>query len=171
MEETAGIFAGLAMVVVIAVAVYLARKEEPKDEKFDERQLLLRTEGYKKGFFATLATGALAVFLLEVEIIPAACATLAMYIALMAGIVIFAVFCIVKDAFFSIGEKGTYYIGLCAVIVLVDGATAVFQIATGTILENGVPTFESCNSLILTLLFLVILVALLIRKSAGERDE
>lgn len=161
----------LIMLVGIVALFFGLRRSRGEHREYDERQLALRAEGYRRGFFVTLAAGAAALVLLEAGLIPAACATLALYIALLAGITTFAVFCIVKDVFFHIGEKGTYYMAVCAVIVLADGAAAVSEIVNGTILENGVPTFTSCSSLILALLFLVILVALLVRRSRGERDE
>lgn len=162
----------LLVVVAAIIALFFGlRRSRAEHRQFDERQLALRAEGYRKGFFTTLAAGAAALFLVEAEIVPLACATLMMYLALIAGIVTFAVFCIVKDVFFHIGEKGTYYMVVCGVIVLADGAAAVSEIVNGTILENGVPTFMSCSSLVLALVFLVILIALLVRKFAGERDE
>ena len=171
MDKAFDFLTGVVLVVVIAVVVYLIRKEEPKDRQYDERQLALRAEGYKRGFQTAVVAGALAIFLVELEIVPLASATLAMFVAFMIGLVTFAVYCIMRDVFFRVGEKGTYYLGLCAVIVLSDGVAAVVQIVDGSILENGVPTFSGCNALVMALSFLVILVALLIRKYAGERDE
>lgn len=161
----------LFMVLGIAALFLGLRRSRGEHREYDERQLALRAEGYRRGFFVTLAAGAAALVLLEAELIPASCATLALYSALIAGILTFAVFCIVKDVFFHIGEKGTYYMVMCGVIVLMDGASVVSEIVHGTILENGVPTFTSCNSLMLALVFLVILVALLVRRSRGESDE
>ena len=157
MDKMFDIFAGLAFAAVIIVVTYILRKEERErgENKYDERQLMLRAEGNKKGFHTTIITGALAVFLLETGIVPPASATLAIYAALMIGLVTFAVFCIQKDVFFHIGEKGGYYLGLSALIVLTDGAVSVIQIVDGSILEDGVPTFSSCNSLVMALLFLV----------------
>ena len=171
MDELAGVITGLVMLVLTIVVIYIIRKEELQDKPYDERQLTLRAEGYKRGFIVTVIVGMLAVFLVEVELVPLACATLLAYISLLAGIVTFAVFCIVKDVFFRIGQKETSYIILCAVIVLTDGISAATRIADGSLLENGVPTFASCNALLMALVFLVILIALLVRRFAGERDE
>lgn len=169
--KTVGMILLLFVIVLIIVMGFGLKRRRDESGQFDERQLALRAEGYRKGFFTAVAVGAVALFLVEAELIPPACATLALYIALLAGIVTFAVFCIVKDVFFRIGEKGTYYMILCAVIVLADGVSAASRIADGSFLENGVPTFASCNSLVMALAFLVVLIALLVRKYAGERDE
>ncbi len=167
------VFAGVVLVAVIAVVVYILRKEEKErgEKKFDERQLILRAEGNKKGFHATIIAGALAILLLEMGVVPPASATLALYVALMIGLVTFAVFCIRKDVFFHIGENGTYYLGLCAVIVLTDGVVTVVQIVDGSILQDGVPTFSSCNALVMAAAFLAIFLALLVRKPAREEDD
>ena len=159
-------------VVVVCVALFVVlRKGRGEHREYDERQLALRAEGYRRGFFVTIFLEMLVLFLLEMKIIPAPCATLAIYAALLAGIVTFAVFCIVKDVFFHVGEKGNYYLVVCGIIVLMDGAAAVSRIVDGSVLENGLPTFDGCNALLLTLVFLTILIALLVRKFAGERDE
>ena len=161
-------------IVVIAAGiagVLLLRKERGGSKHYDERQLVLRANGTKIGYYVTLIAETLVLMLTEFGIIPLTSVTLAVFVALMAGVVTFAVYCIVKDVFFSIGEKGNYYILMCGVITLADGAAAVSSIVSGTILIDGVPTFFSCNALVLTLVFLVILVALLVRKFAGERDE
>ena len=164
-------FAPLLVVVILVAAVILGGRTVRKTKEYDERQMILRAQGYRIGFSVTVLAGMAVLFLVEFGVVPIACATLAMYIALIAGVVTFAVFCIRKDVFFAMNQKGTYYIALTAFIVVADGAAAVSRIVNGSILENGVPTFTSCNSLILALVFLVILVALLIRKSVGERDE
>ena len=161
-------------IVVIAVAIAagtLLRKERGGGKHYDERQLVLRANGTRIGFFVTMIAEMLVLMLTEFEVIPLTSVTLAVFVALMVGAVTFAVYCIVKDVFFSIGDKGRSYRILCAVIVLLDGAAAVSRFADGTILKDGVPTFESCNTLVLALSFLVILVALLVRKNSGEEDE
>ena len=165
------LFAPLMVIILLVFAVIVALKAKRKTQTYDERQLSLRAEGYKRGFTVTVLAGVAALYLVDFGVIPVACATLAMWIALLAGILTFAVFCIMKDVFFAIGEKGTYYIVLVAVIVLADGAAAVSRIVNGSILENGLPTFQSCNALTLAICFLVILVALIVRRSRGEDDE
>lgn len=161
----------LFVVVVIVALVIVLRRGRGENRNYDERQLALRAEGYRRGFFVTFFLEMAVLFLLETGIIPTPCATLAVYAALLAGVLTFAVFCIVKDVFFHVGEKGSYYLVVCGIIVLVDGAAAVSRIVDGSVLENGLPTFDGCNALLLTLTFLVILIALLVRKYAGERDE
>ena len=172
MEKTLDFLVCLIAALALALAVYLVwKKKGDRDARYDERQLALRAAGYRRSFFVTLIAEAVALFLVEMEVIPLAAATLAVFVALLIGIVTFAVYCIVKDVFFRIGEKRTYYILLCAVIVVMDGITAATRIVSGTFLQNGVPTFESSSALVLALAFLVILIALLVRRDRGEDDE
>ena len=172
MNRSLEFIAVLLAAVVIALAVYLVwKKRDAGTQGFDERQLPLRAQGYRKSFFVTLVAEVAALLLVEMEIIPLACATLAFFIAVMIGIVTFAVFCIMKDVFFRIGEKGTYYLVLCAAVAVMDGIMAITRFADGSILENGLPTFESCNSLVVALSFIVIFAALLARRIRGEEAE
>lgn len=161
----------VALVAVLIVAIALGTRTARRNREYDERQALLRAKGYKLGYTVTILLEVLALFLVEFGVIPLPCATLAIWTGLLAGIITFAVYCIMKDAFFAINEKGTYYMVLCAVIVLADGATAVSRFVDGSILENGLPTFSSCNALMMAVCFLAVLIALLLRKYAGEGDE
>ena len=161
----------IVVIAVVIAAVVLLRKQRGGDKRYDERQMTLRAAGYRLAFFVTLAAGVVVLFLAEMEILPAAAFTLALFVALMAGIVTFAVFCIIHEVFFSIGDKGNYYRVLFGVIVLIDGFAAGTRIADGTILENGVPTFAGCSSLVMTLVFLVVFVALLVPKNGEEDDD
>ena len=159
------------VIAVIIAAVVVLRKQRGGDKRYDERQLTLRAAGYRLAFFVTLLASVVVLFLAEVQIIPAASVTLAIFVAVMAGIVTFAVFCIGNGVFFSLGDKGNYYRVLFAVIFVIDAVVAGTRIADGSILENGVPTYMSCNSLVMALSFLVILAALLVRRDRGEEDE
>ena len=161
----------LIVVIVMIVAIALGTRTVRRTRKYDERQGLLRAKGYKLGYTVTILLEVAALFLVEFGVIPLPCATLAIWTGLLAGIITFAVYCIMKDVFFAMNEKGTYYIALCAVIILADGAAAVSRIVDGSILENGLPTFASCNSLMLAICFLAVLAALLVRRFAGEREE
>ena len=161
----------IVVIAAVIAAVVLLRKQRGGDKRYDERQLTLRAAGYRRAFFVTLIAGVVILFLAEMKILPSASFTLALFVALMAGVVTFAVFCIGNDVFLSIGDKGNYYRVLFGVIVVIDGFVTGTRIADGTILENGVPTFSSCSSLVLTLVFLAVFVALLVRRDREEDDE
>lgn len=161
----------IVVIAAVIAGVFLLRRERGGSKNYDERQLVLRANGTKIGFFVILIAEALVLMLTELEVIPMASVTLAVFVALMVGVVTFAVYCIAKDVFFSVGDKGKSYTILCAVIVLLNGAVAATRFADGTFLENGVPTFSGCNSLIMALSFLVIFVALLVRRGREEDDE
>ena len=171
MTKLLGALLGVVLLAAVILLGLWLRKSRGGEKRYDERQLTLRAEGYKRGFFVTLLAEALGILLLEVEVIPPACASLAVFVALMAGVVTFAVFCIVKDVFLSMGDRSRNYLLLWGLIVVLDGALAVSRIADGTILENGLPTFGSCNQLVMALSFLVVFAAQLVRRAGGERDE
>lgn len=171
MDRAIGFFTGLFAVLVIAAVVWLIWRKEAPACTYDERQLVLRGNGTRISFFVTLIAEALVLMFTELGVVPLESATLAVFAALMVGVVTFAVYCIRKDVFFRIGQNETRYMALCGVIVVLDGIVAGTRIADGSLLENGVPTFDGCNALVMALSFLVILVALFLRKRAGEEDE
>ncbi len=162
---------GLVIVLAVAAVVFIIFRKSSAHRDYDERQLMLRAQGYRLGFFVTLLASAAVLLLTEVAVIPAASFTLALFTALMAGIVSFAVFCIWNDVFFPLNERGTYYYVLYAAIAVLYGVMFAAKAAKGAALENGVPTFGGFSSLVMAVSFLVILGALLFRKGAEARSE
>ena len=170
MNNGIGILTGVLLVLILAVVVWVMRRRETAGRSFDERQLTLRARGTQLGFFVTLIAEAAVMFLIEMGLIPLPCATLAIFTAIMAGVVTFAVFCIRRDVFFRVGERGTYYLCLAAVIVVLDGITTGVRIAEGSFLTDGLPTFDSGSAAVMGVSFLVIFAAILARRLTGERD-
>ena len=171
MERALGIITGVIAAGVIVAVIWFAYRKNKSGGQFDERQLTLRAKGMQRSFFVTLIAEAAALFLVELDYIPLESATLAVFIALMIGIVTFAVFCISKDVFFRVGEKGTYYLILSAAIVVMNGASVAAHMADGSLLDNGRATFEGCSALVMAVSFLVIFIALLIRRGTGDAEE
>ena len=83
---------------------------------------------------------------------------------MMIGIVTSVVYCIFKGAFFQIGQNGTYYIALCAFIGLLNTGMGILRLVDGSLFENGVITFSSGASFICGLSFVIVLIALAIKK-------
>lgn len=176
MEGIVGNIIGIIIVIaIVAAALFFwraVRGERARDDRqYDERQLMLREKGYRLGFFVTLIAEALVLLLLEYDVIPAASATMAVYTALIAGVAVFAVFCAMQDVFFPMGEKGTTSLVLWAGLALVNGLSAGIRIANGTMVEHGAIRLTNGSYLVNAVLFLTILIAVLVRRAMGERDE
>ena len=163
----------LLLTVVIAAGICVVTRSASRDRQYDERQLMLRARGYRLAYTVTLTLLVALLFVLEHGGFGVISPGLAVYIVILTGIDVFAVFCILRDVFFSVGEKGGRYIALFTGVMLLDGALAVSRVTDGTITENGVFTFRSGGSAALAVCFLVVLVALVLRtlRARGEADE
>lgn len=160
----------LLVLVVLAGVILMVSRSSKRERHFDERQLMLRARGYRLGYTVTVVLMLLLTFLLDYDALTFVSPALGVYAVLMIGLVTFAVFCIMNDVFFSVGEKGGYYIVICAAIVVLDGLIVIARLADGSLLESGVLTFSVGSSAVMALGFLVILAALVIRKLRAERE-
>ena len=174
MELFENVIMPVLMIVLIIGAAFLISKKNStrKNTHFDEMQLKIRGNGYKIGFFVTLA--ALFVFALLFElsdtfgsgIDPSFC----IWTAGFAGIVSFVVYCIFKDAFYSIGQNRKYYIIICFLVILTNGIGASRHISEGTLIEDGAVKFSNCGSLLCAVSFLIILVSLIVREGMSRKE-
>lgn len=105
-----GIVTGLLAVVVIA---WIAKKAggkfgvfcKDKEKVYDERQSLARGQAYKVGFFTLMIYVMLAVFMDEIFDIHILMSLGGMWIGVCLSIAVFAIICILKDAYMSLQEN------------------------------------------------------------------
>ena len=88
----------------------------------------------------------------------------------LTGIVAFTVYCIFKDAFYSIGQNRKGYIFLCVLVILANGIGAISHISEGTLIEDGMVKFTNCGGLLCAAGFLVILISLLIKEVSSRKE-
>ena len=161
----------ILMIAVICAIVWFIKKSSKVEKHFDEMQLQLRAKGYAAAY-ATAVVGMGAFMLLyetgQIGFIDPAVSLMAV---LMASVAVFAVYCIRHEAFFSIGDKGNYYMVLCAIVVVLNGLSAVSAIMGGKFLQDGRLSFSGGAANLLTgLTFLAVLIALLVKKLGRESE-
>ena len=158
-----------ALIALIAVI----KKGRVRTRHYDEMQLKIRADAYQLGYFVTLLSTLAVIFLADFGALEHVADTVfAVFAAMILGLTVFAVYCIMHEAFFSVGDRSGAYIGLVVLIVVLNGFVSVSRIIDGSILENGIVTFQSGSSTLMTLMFLAVLAALFVkkaqRKSEGE---
>ncbi len=162
---------GIGIVALLVLLIWLIKRKSAQSQHYDEMQLKIRADGYRLGFFVTLFLIVAAILAVECGLDQYIASSLVMFTALMAGIVSFAVYCVMKEAFFSIGDKGGFYIVICLIIVLLDGGLSVSRIVDGSFWEGGAVSFPHGAGLVCALAFLVLLVALLIKKLQLRKED
>ena len=161
------------MVGIMIAAFFLTRKSRKKECEYDEMQLKIRAKGYQIGFFTALILILLLVFAFEMNLLTFATPGFAIYAVLIISVTVFAIYCILHDAFLSISGNAKSYLGIISMVVLIEGAATVRYAVEGELLENGQLTFGSSAPALMFICFLAILVTLIVKtiQNGKEAEE
>jgi hypothetical protein len=163
-----GFLVGLVTVFVIIAIISIVRKKRGKEARYDERQELARGKAYKHGFTALLIY-CVAVGLTDLYIGGGWCDIYtAMIIGVFLSTAVFAVQCILTDAYFAVGERPTFWLVLTGIVSVINFVSMGFDISEGhRFVENGAVT-HSVISPACGLTFLV-LFAVTLAKTLKDR--
>ena len=173
-----GYICGLVFSLVVFGAIFFfmlkwTRKNRRVKCEYDERQLLVRGNAYKIAFFVVVILdflyGLLGVTLDMVPTLPITTEA-AMFIIALVGLVVQIVYCIWHDAYFSLNEQKPKVLIMFLVVGLLNFAVGFMNYHDGSIYTNGMLNGRSIN-LIIGIMFILIFVALLIRKVVPTSDE
>ena len=170
-EYSIGLACGIIFGVLFLVIWFAFRKAKGIDtmEKFDERQIADRYKAYKSGFFALL-------------IFVAADALLKMFgvslfeepvgecIAVFIAVGVFACRAVMSDAYFAPGKSMRNFILLYGVICFAQLLNTVRSFTDHELIRDGRLTIH-CISPLCLILFLVIMIAVLIRARQLKYEE
>ena len=151
------------------------RKEKIKqaidNNDFDERQELIRGKAYKYGFFTMMIMTLFVMAAIEFNISLPVTASLAMFIALLISIDVYAVYSIINDAYFGVGTNKMRYCIFFIIIMAVNLFAGISNLnsmaGTG---RNMVLGFSDGANLCVALAFLPILVIMIV-KILEEKKE
>ena len=171
-DFSTGLFAGIlsALLIYLLVAQF-TKKEKLNNNDFDERQELIRGKAYKYGFFTMIIMTLFVMAAIEFNISLPVTASLAMFIALLISIDVYAVYSIINDAYFGVGTNKMRYCIFFVIIIalnLVGGASNLNNLAKSG--ERIVLGFSDAANLCVALAFLPILVIMIV-KILEEKKE
>lgn len=166
----AGLLLGISVGVIAALGLLaFLFKKKVLDMHFDERQELARGKAFQYGFF-TLLISSYAYGVSDV-IFGKWCDVLTgVTICLAAALCVFAVTCILKDAYLSLREKPRTIMTMFALISAVNLGLGGMYAYSGDLMENGVLTFRAVNP-ILGFAILVILIVYIVNHLLRSREE
>ena len=168
---TTGTFFALGIMVgVMAAAWFLSRKAKQNENEYDEMQLKIRARGYQIGFYTALMLMLVLILLWELGWLTFVTPGLAVFAALILSVTVFAIYCILNDAFLSIRGKANRYFGIFGMIVALEGIVCVRDIARGKMLEDGKLTFGSGVPALMFICYLVILITLIVKTVQHRRE-
>ncbi len=158
----------LFFAIVLAILVIYNRNPENR-ANYDERQLLVRGNAYKWGFFTTIIIGCIFMIAIGWYTYLASYSVAFFSISIFSGILVFAVYSIVKDAFYSLQNNGSSYMLLTAVCT----ASQFIAFFSDPDWHNPEVILGSIRMLNLCcgITFLIVLLLLIWKKFARKNEE
>ena len=161
----------LLIFVIAFAALMILFKCRKKGQDYDERQLAIRAEGYKRGFFTMLVMICVLFFINEAEIKVPFDNDFFLFAVIMLSVDVYSIHAIENGAFFSINDRGLYYIVMVGIVTVCNGISAVGHMIDGTFKNDGMIMFSNGgSSFVLTIGFLVMFAAF-IHKYIKERKD
>lgn len=168
--------AGLAFGIVTALLVFaIVRKFTKKAIRtgtFDERQELVRGRGYKFAFFVLLWMLVLDLLLESInafETLPVS-RTLAIFIMLLAGLTVYALYCIKNDSYFGVGTDTRAYRAVMWIVIVCNGISGFMGLKDGAMVD-GKLSFGPCASLLFCLCFIIIMISISVKQRNLAEEE
>ena len=166
----AGILVGLAAGIIAGlVFVAFLFKKKVLDMHFDERQELARGKAFQYGFFTLMISAY--VYGVSDMVLGRWCDVLTgVTLCVAAGLCVFAVTCILKDAYLSLREKPRTVMTMFALLSIINLGFGAMHHASPGLVENGVLTFRAVNPII-GFATLVILIVYIVNHLLRSREE
>ena len=169
-----GVIAGILLVFLVygILMVVTKRRGKSANAQFDERQVVARGRAYRYAFFTVLF------YLLGWGLFELAAdirlwdTYTGCFLGVFLSVTVFAVVAILNDAYFAVNEKPATYLGIFALVTVLNLGIGVWNLVTGgdPIVEHGMLTYHSVN-LLVGGMFLVILIVAAIRVWQGKRED
>lgn len=166
----AGIAVGLAAGIIAGlVFVAFLFKKKVLDMHFDERQERARGKAFQYGFFTLLGTSY--AYGVSDEIFGRWCDVLTgVTLCVALALCVFAITCILKDAYLSLREKPRTVMTMFALLSLLNLGIGGRHAWSGELVEDGVLTFRAVNPII-GFATLVILIVYIVNHLLRSREE
>ncbi len=166
----AGVFVGLAAGLLAGLAFIMSLfKKKVLDMHFDERQERARGKAFQYGFF-TLLIAAYAYGISDVLLGRWCDVLTGVTLCIALALCVFAVTCILKDAYLSLREKPRTVMTMFALLSTINLGFGGMYALSGDLVEDGVLTFRAVNPIIGAAV-LVILIVYIVNYLLRPRDE
>ena len=166
----AGVFVGLAAGLLAGLAfIKFLFKKKVLDMHFDERQERARGKAFQYGFF-TLLIAAYAYGISDVLLGRWCDVLTGVTLCIALALCVFAVTCILKDAYLSLRERPRQVMTMFALLSALNLGVGVMQGLHGDLMEDGVLTIRAVNPII-GFATLVILIVYIVKYFLRNREE
>lgn len=165
-----GFIIGAAVVLVIGLIIHLIYRTQriPLNE-YDERQLVIRGNGFKYAFFTVLIGNLVFAAVSEVMKTQIFTPSTGYFASVMAAFLVFLSYCIWNDAYLTRNEKPVPMIIIFAVVGGINLLLGVLHIVDGTFIENG-RVSDCIINLICGIVFVVLALVGLSKEIQSRRE-
>lgn len=164
LEYYLGVVIGMATgFILVALLMWIIRKMGGKvgfkncKESYDERQMIARGQAYKIAFFTLMFYMCIVSFISEFSGNPLLMSFTGIWIGVCLSISVFAISCIIKDAYMSLYENAKGIIMMFLVVGISNIGIGILNLEKHPIIENDALSIH-CINLIVGIMFLIILV-------------
>ena len=167
----AGLAFGIVTALIIFALVWKFSKRSMKGT-FDERQELVRGRGYKYACFTMLGLLVLDLLIESLDAFETLPVTrsLAIFIMILAGVMVYALYCIKNDSYFGVGTDTRTYRAVMWIVIVCNAISGFSGLREGAI-EDGKLAFGPCASLLFCLAFVIIMITLRIKQRKMAEEE
>ena len=166
-----GMLVGAAVGIILIAFILKYVKTDKRDEaKYDERQLKVRGDGFKYGFFTGLFYNMILCLIHIAEIkIPIAEEVL-LFLCIIISVSVYAIYCIRKEAYISLNESASRFKIMFSALGVMNIGIGLMAYFHGGMIVDGVLTFR-CLNLLCGIFLLVIAIVLHIHMKLIEKEE
>ena len=170
-DYASGLAVGIVTALIILIVVWKFNKKAMKG-KFDERQELVRGRGYKYACFTMLGLLVLDLLIESLDAFETLPVTrsLAIFIMILAGVMVYALYCIKNDSYFGVGTDTRTYRAVMWVVIVCNAISGFTGLKDGA-MEDGKLAFGPCASLLFCLAFVIIMISLSIKQRNLAKEE
>ena len=171
-----GFIIGFSASIITAAVVYfiimkVTGSKGLKGTTFDERQEQARGKAYKYGFY-TMLIGILALMIIEeLEISMPLSTGLLLFIIAMTGVVVYAVYSIMHDAYFGLNTKWRTYLIVLILVVACNVAGGAYNLIDFSKTGGEVLDLTHGANICVAIGFVPLLIAIATKKLSERSDD
>ena len=161
----------IVLLGLVGLGIFLSFAD--RAQNYDERQLLIRAKAYRLGFI-TMLTSVLALMFLQSwdkwnAVVDSDFGLLA---AAMFSLMVFGVYCVLNDAYFTRTESPLRGILICSGVILMNvGAILTNWSKTKSLFVDGRLTFSPGGNALCVGMFVVFLITIVIKSLVKPKED
>lgn len=166
-----GLAFGIVTALVIFFIIWKLKKKTMKG-RFDERQELVRGRGYKYASFTLLILITLDLLIESYnayDVLPVS-RTLALFIIILAGVMVYALYCIKNDSYFGVGTDTRTYRAVMWIVIVCNAVSGFTGLKDGAMVD-GKLSFRPCASILFCIAFVIIMISLRVKQTRLAQEE